>query len=139
MYIYFRKKLRSEIQKSFPSLSDGDAAEIIPSKDEVTTVKIYASAGDNVYIYCVNKQPLLFEFDKEKVLYPTGKKIWALVYNWSSTETCRLQTHNFTYPNVCKLFLTLMPRHNPKPMINTAKDLSSTPFLVMGFWVVDQL
>lgn len=78
MYIYFRKKLRSEIQKSFPSLSDGDAAEIIPSKDEVTTVKIYASAGDNVYIYCVNKQPLLFEFDKEKVLYPTGKKYGRL-------------------------------------------------------------
>lgn len=35
-------------------------------------MKVYSNAGDNLFIYCVNKQPVLFEVDKEKVLYPTG-------------------------------------------------------------------
>ena len=72
IFFFFRKKLRSEIQKSFPSLTATDVTDIIPSKDEVTTVKIYTSVGDNAFIYCVNKQPVLFELDKGKVLYPTG-------------------------------------------------------------------
>lgn len=71
-YIFCRKKLRAEIQKSFSTLTVSDINDIIPSKDEVTTVKVYSNAGDNLFIYCVNKQPVLFEVDKEKVLYPTG-------------------------------------------------------------------
>ncbi|KAH3730725.1 hypothetical protein DPMN_056717 [Dreissena polymorpha] len=69
-----RKKVRVEIQKSFSNLSVEDVNTIIPNKEDVSSVKIHTNTGENAFIYCVNKQPLLFELDKQKVLYPTGKK-----------------------------------------------------------------
>ncbi|XP_045160604.2 eukaryotic translation initiation factor 2D-like isoform X2 [Mercenaria mercenaria] len=71
-----RKKLRLEIQKNFNGTDTETVADIIPNKEEVTIVKIYTHAGDNAFIYCVNKQPLLFEMDKQKVLVPTVYLLW---------------------------------------------------------------
>ncbi|KAL4235828.1 Eukaryotic translation initiation factor 2D [Mactra antiquata] len=71
-----RKKLRAEIIKSFPNISPDSVTDIIPNKEEVTTVKIYTHAGDNAFIYCVNKIPLLFEVDKQKILYPSVYLLW---------------------------------------------------------------
>ena len=68
----YRKKLRADIQTSFHGLTAEDLAGIIPNKGDVTTVKIYTHTGDNAFIYCVNKQPILFQTDKQKVIYPTG-------------------------------------------------------------------
>lgn len=65
-----------EIQKNFHGLDSETVSDIIPSKEEVTIVKIYTHAGDNAYIYCVNKQPILFEVDKQKVQYPTVYLLW---------------------------------------------------------------
>ncbi|KAH3801312.1 hypothetical protein DPMN_154960 [Dreissena polymorpha] len=71
-----RKKVRVEIQKSFSNLSVEDVNTIIPNKEDVSSVKIHTNTGENAFIYCVNKQPLLFELDKQKVLYPTVYLLW---------------------------------------------------------------
>ena len=71
-FVNFRKKLRAELGKAFTELDADECNDIVPNKEEVTVVKIYTNAGDNAYIYCVKKVPVLFEIDKQKVLYPTG-------------------------------------------------------------------
>lgn len=71
-----RKKLRAEIQKNYPNLDECFATEIIPNKEEVTVVKIYLHTGENAFIYSVNKIPVLFEIDKQKILYPSVYLLW---------------------------------------------------------------
>lgn len=65
-----RRKLKADVSSAFPSLSAGEVSELVPSKEEVNVVKIYAHKGDTVTLYVLHKNPLFFELDKR--LYPTG-------------------------------------------------------------------
>lgn len=69
----FRRKLRADVAAAFPSLCADEVSELIPSKEELNVVKIYAHKGDALTLYVLHKNPLFFELEKQ--LYPTGKKL----------------------------------------------------------------
>lgn len=66
----FRRKLKSDISATFPSLSADELSELVPNKQELNVVKIYAHKGDAVTVYVLQKNPLFFEVERR--LYPTG-------------------------------------------------------------------
>uniref|UniRef100_A0A8C8CLC3 Eukaryotic translation initiation factor 2D n=1 Tax=Oncorhynchus tshawytscha TaxID=74940 RepID=A0A8C8CLC3_ONCTS len=68
---HLRRKLKADISTTFPSLSVEDLSELVPNKEELNVVKIYAHKGDAVTLYVLHKTPVLFEL--EKCLYPTGR------------------------------------------------------------------
>uniref|UniRef100_A0A8C7IZY7 Eukaryotic translation initiation factor 2D n=1 Tax=Oncorhynchus kisutch TaxID=8019 RepID=A0A8C7IZY7_ONCKI len=69
-----RRKLKADIATAFPSLSVEDLSELVPNKEELNVVKIYAHKGDAVTLYVLHKTPVLFEL--EKCLYPTVYTLW---------------------------------------------------------------
>uniref|UniRef100_A0A7N8Y774 Eukaryotic translation initiation factor 2D n=1 Tax=Mastacembelus armatus TaxID=205130 RepID=A0A7N8Y774_9TELE len=71
-----RRKLRADISAAFPSLSADELSELVPNKEELNVVRIYAHKGDAVTIYVLNKNPLFFELEKR--LYPTVYVLWRL-------------------------------------------------------------
>ncbi|XP_004070820.1 eukaryotic translation initiation factor 2D [Oryzias latipes] len=69
-----RRKLKADLLSAFPSLSPDDISELLPNKEELNVVKIYAHKGEAVTLYVLQKNPLLFELDKR--LYPTVYLLW---------------------------------------------------------------
>ncbi|XP_070563813.1 eukaryotic translation initiation factor 2D-like [Ptychodera flava] len=69
-----RRKLRADVGQQFPSLSEDDLREIVPNKDEISVMKVYTHAGNNVIAYCLHKNPIFFELDKR--LLPTVYTVW---------------------------------------------------------------
>lgn len=69
-----RKKLRTELQSNFSSLSEDAINNILPSKEPVFLVKLVAHSGQLVILYCVQKLPVVFEI--EGVMYPTVFMLW---------------------------------------------------------------
>ncbi|XP_002742065.2 eukaryotic translation initiation factor 2D-like [Saccoglossus kowalevskii] len=69
-----RRKLRSEVRNQFPRLAEDDLNVVVPNKDEMTVMKIYSHAGDNVIVYCLHKNPIFFEVEKK--LFPTVYTVW---------------------------------------------------------------
>nr|XP_020441097.1 eukaryotic translation initiation factor 2D [Monopterus albus] len=69
-----RRKLKDNISAAFPSLSADELSELVPNKEELNVVKIYAHKGDAVKLYVLHKNPLFFELEKQ--LYPTVYALW---------------------------------------------------------------
>ncbi|KAM3933236.1 eukaryotic translation initiation factor 2D [Leptodactylus fuscus] len=69
-----RRKLRADVSSSFPALSTENLTELMPPKEELNIVKVYAHKGDSLTIYVHNKNPIMFEL--EKTLYPTVYTLW---------------------------------------------------------------
>ncbi|XP_074536619.1 eukaryotic translation initiation factor 2D [Halichoeres trimaculatus] len=69
-----RRKLKADISAAFPSLSADELSELVPNKEELNVVKIYAHKGDAVTLYVLHKNPLFFELEKQ--LYPTVYVLW---------------------------------------------------------------
>lgn len=69
-----RRKLKADISAAFPLLSADELSDLIPNKEELNVVKVYAHKGDSVTLYVLNKNPLFFEL--EKCLYPTVYALW---------------------------------------------------------------
>ncbi|KAM7404907.1 hypothetical protein PAMP_012211 [Pampus punctatissimus] len=69
-----RRKLKADISSAFPALSADELSELVPNKEELNVVKIYAHKGDAVTLYVLHKNPLFFELDKR--LYPTVYMLW---------------------------------------------------------------
>lgn len=69
-----RRKLKADISAAFPALSADELSELVPNKEELNVVKVYAHKGDAVTLYVLNKNPLFFEL--EKCLYPTVYVLW---------------------------------------------------------------
>lgn len=72
-----RRKLKADISAAFPSLTADELSELVPNKEELNVVKIYAHKGDAVTLYVLNKNPLFFELEKQ--LYPTGETLTVLI------------------------------------------------------------
>lgn len=70
-----RRKLRADVSAAFPSLSADELSELVPNKEELNVVKIYAHKGDAVTLYVLHKNPLFFELEKR--LYPTVYVLWC--------------------------------------------------------------
>lgn len=69
-----RRKLKADISAAFPSLSADELSELVPNKEELNVVKIYAHKGEAVTLYVLHKNPLFFELEKQ--LYPTVYALW---------------------------------------------------------------
>ncbi|XP_033982599.1 eukaryotic translation initiation factor 2D [Trematomus bernacchii] len=69
-----RRKLKADLSTAFPSLSADELSELVPNKEELNVVKIYAHKGDAVTLYVLHKNPLFFELEKR--LYPTVYVLW---------------------------------------------------------------
>lgn len=69
-----RRKLKADLCAAFPSLSADELSDLIPNKEELNVVKIYAHKGEAVTIYVLHKNPLFFELEKQ--LYPTVYLLW---------------------------------------------------------------
>ncbi|XP_023649324.2 eukaryotic translation initiation factor 2D isoform X2 [Paramormyrops kingsleyae] len=69
-----RRKLRTEISNTYPTLSAEDLSELVPNKEELNVLKVYAHKGDAVTIYVLHRNPIFFEL--EKYIYPTVYTLW---------------------------------------------------------------
>ncbi|XP_051965004.1 eukaryotic translation initiation factor 2D [Xyrauchen texanus] len=69
-----RRKLRADISTAFPLLSMEDLNELVPNKEELNIVKIYAHKGDAVTVYVLQKNPIFFQMEKQ--LFPTVYTLW---------------------------------------------------------------
>ncbi|XP_067096201.1 eukaryotic translation initiation factor 2D isoform X1 [Osmerus mordax] len=69
-----RRKLKTDIAAAFPSLSAEEVSELVPNKEELNVVKVYAHKGDAVTLYVLHKNPMFFEVDKH--LFPTVYTLW---------------------------------------------------------------
>ncbi|XP_038205684.1 eukaryotic translation initiation factor 2D isoform X1 [Arvicola amphibius] len=70
-----RRKLRADVTAAFPTLGADRASELIPGKEELNVVKLYAHKGDAVTVYMSAGNPILFELEKN--LYPTVYTLWS--------------------------------------------------------------
>ncbi|XP_031237555.1 eukaryotic translation initiation factor 2D isoform X2 [Mastomys coucha] len=70
-----RRKLRADVTAAFPTLGTDQISELIPGKEELNVVKLYAHKGDAVTVYSSGGNPILF--DLEKNLYPTVYTLWS--------------------------------------------------------------
>ncbi|XP_026635403.1 eukaryotic translation initiation factor 2D isoform X2 [Microtus ochrogaster] len=70
-----RRKLRADVTAAFPTLGTDRASELIPGKEELNVVKLYAHKGDAVTVYTRGANPILFELEKN--LYPTVYTLWS--------------------------------------------------------------
>ncbi|XP_036389752.1 eukaryotic translation initiation factor 2D [Megalops cyprinoides] len=69
-----RRKLKTDISNAFPALSAEDLSELVPNKEDLNVVKIYAHKGDAVTLYVLHKNPIFFQVEKQ--LYPTVYTLW---------------------------------------------------------------
>ncbi|XP_059529919.1 eukaryotic translation initiation factor 2D isoform X4 [Myotis daubentonii] len=70
-----RRKLRADVTAAFPALGTDQASELVPAKEELSIVKLYAHRGDAVTVYVSGGNPVLFELEKN--LYPTVYTLWS--------------------------------------------------------------
>ncbi|XP_063811240.1 eukaryotic translation initiation factor 2D [Pseudophryne corroboree] len=70
-----RRKLRADVNSAFPSLTTENLSELMPSKEELNVVKVYVHKGDAVTIYTHNRNPIIFELERN--LYPTVYALWC--------------------------------------------------------------
>ncbi|XP_072804433.1 eukaryotic translation initiation factor 2D isoform X4 [Vicugna pacos] len=70
-----RRKLRADVTAVFPTLGTDQVSELVPGKEELNIVKLYAHRGDAVAVYVSGGNPILFELEKN--LYPTVYTLWS--------------------------------------------------------------
>uniref|UniRef100_A0A8C6RFS9 Eukaryotic translation initiation factor 2D n=1 Tax=Nannospalax galili TaxID=1026970 RepID=A0A8C6RFS9_NANGA len=70
-----RRKLRADVTVAFPTLGTDQVSKLIPGKEELNVVKLYAHKGDAVTVYMSGGNPILFELEKN--LYPTVYTLWS--------------------------------------------------------------
>lgn len=70
-----RRKLRADVTAVFPTLGTDQVSELIPGKEELNIVRLYAHRGDAVTVYVSGGNPILFELEKN--LYPTVYTLWS--------------------------------------------------------------
>ncbi|XP_045643427.1 uncharacterized protein LOC123785639 [Ursus americanus] len=75
-----RRRLRADMTAAFPTLGTDQVSALVPGKEELNVVKLYAHRGDAVTVYVCGGNPILFELEKN--LYPIGIPIgwrWRLL------------------------------------------------------------
>lgn len=72
----FRKKVKAELQKCYPTLTEEDLALVFPNKEEMFIMKIETHGGEIVSTHFVGKKPIIFHI-RDK-LYPTVYLLWIL-------------------------------------------------------------
>lgn len=70
---FCRRKLRADVAAAFPALGMDQVSELVPGKEDINIVKLYAHRGDAVTVYMSGGNPILFELERN--LYPTGMAV----------------------------------------------------------------
>lgn len=104
-----KKKLKADLKKKFPAFTDDILGTLLPNKDEVVVTKVYTFNGDSLLVYYRDKNPVFFELEKDKVVFPTVYTLWQ-------------------YPDLLKCF----PTHPP-----VVKKLANGADLMLPGMVVD--
>jgi len=52
------------------AISAEDIKELVPTKDEMSVLKLETHSFETVVVYSIQKNPMFFQIDK--VIYPTG-------------------------------------------------------------------
>ncbi|XP_059269288.1 eukaryotic translation initiation factor 2D-like [Mustela nigripes] len=65
-----QEKARADVAAAFPTLGTDQVSALVPGKEELNVVKLYAHRGDAVTVYVCAGNPILFELEKN--LYPTA-------------------------------------------------------------------
>jgi translation initiation factor 2D len=71
-----RKKLKAELQKCYPTITEEDLALLVPNKEDMSVMKIETHGGEIVSAHVVGKKPIVFHI-RDK-LYPTIYLLWIL-------------------------------------------------------------
>uniref|UniRef100_A0A667I6Q0 Eukaryotic translation initiation factor 2D n=1 Tax=Lynx canadensis TaxID=61383 RepID=A0A667I6Q0_LYNCA len=74
-FAFCRRKLRADVMAAFPTLGTDQVSVLVPGKEELNIVKLYAHRGDAVTVYVSGGNPILFEVEKN--LYPTVYALWS--------------------------------------------------------------
>ncbi|XP_065339791.1 eukaryotic translation initiation factor 2D [Cloeon dipterum] len=85
-----RKKLKCDIQKNFPQLTETELQNLLPNKANISTVKVLTHSSAYANVFCVQSDgdaaPVPIFFEVEKVHYPTVYLLWKhpkLVYHFT--------------------------------------------------------
>ncbi|XP_062998856.1 eukaryotic translation initiation factor 2D [Elgaria multicarinata webbii] len=70
-----RRKLRSDVAATFPTLTSEQLSEVVPNKEELNVIKLYTHKGEALTVYANGRNPIFFEI--EKTLYPTVYTLWS--------------------------------------------------------------
>lgn len=77
-----RKKLRQQLQQTFPALTDELLSQVVPTGkgEDFTSCKVSLSTGDDIIVYSTNKTPWFFLLDdqttKTERILPTVYLLW---------------------------------------------------------------
>ena len=63
-FAFCRRKLRADVMAAFPTLGTDQVSVLVPGKEELNIVKLYAHRGDAVTVYVSGGNPILFEVEK---------------------------------------------------------------------------
>ncbi|XP_061488093.1 eukaryotic translation initiation factor 2D [Rhineura floridana] len=70
-----RRKLRSDVAATFPTLTSEQLSDVVPNKEELNVIKLYTHKGEALTVYANGRIPVLFEMEKR--LYPTVYTLWS--------------------------------------------------------------
>lgn len=111
-----RRKLKADISAAFPSLSADELSELVPNKEELNVVKVYAHKGDAVTLYVLHKNPVFFELEKR--LFPTGNKPAMNTHIWNTLRyTSLLLTLSYFLVYVLWRYPALLPTFKTWPLV----------------------
>ena len=73
-----KKKFKARIVAQFmlPECDRNTLDCLVPAKEDASLTKIYTYSGESVIVYSVGKDPIFFEIDKQKILFPTVYALW---------------------------------------------------------------
>ncbi|GIY44889.1 eukaryotic translation initiation factor 2D [Caerostris darwini] len=69
-----RRRLRSFVEESFPTLSSDEINSLIPNKGEMNQIKAMTHSGSLAMIYCCGQKPVFFQIEGK--CYPTIYTLW---------------------------------------------------------------
>ena len=73
-----KKKLKTALKKSFPSITEDQLNSLLPMKDEIVVSKIFTFTEESVLLYIHNKNTIFFELEKEKQVFPSVYTLWKI-------------------------------------------------------------
>ena len=72
-----KKKFRAKLSSTYKTITENDLNKLMPSKANIAQVKLFTHNGDAVIVYVVDKRPMFFETQDNK-LFPTLYTLWLL-------------------------------------------------------------
>ena len=97
-----RKKLRQQLQETYPTINDDHLSQIIPTGkgEDFTSCKLALSTGDDIMVYSTNKTPWFFTQEdlskKTERILPTIYLLWKCPHLFP----LKFRTHRQVFPKL---------------------------------------